>query len=406
MSEQHPHNISISDFTYDLPVEKIAAFPNAQRDASKLLVYRKGQIQESVFKKLGEFLPAQSLLVFNDTRVVSARLGFKNGKGQAIEVFCLGPAPAGTDPSAAMATKTKVRWLCLVGNLKQWREKELVLEKEEIVLKATIVSKHSTDLELEFSWEPEELSFSEVIEALGEVPIPPYLKRASSELDKERYQTVYAHHDGSVAAPTAGLHFTGELLDGLKRSGVETLLITLHVGAGTFKPVKSETLSGHDMHAEWIDLDLETIEMIRSRLSHPVIPVGTTSLRALESLYWMGVKAFHHPHATIQELEIGQWEVYKLNESAPDAEQSLDAMLDWMRRNGLNKLACSTRILIAPPYELKLAKGIITNFHQPQSTLLLIIAAVAGAEWKTIYNYALEHDFRFLSYGDSSLLLK
>ncbi|MBX3162868.1 MAG: S-adenosylmethionine:tRNA ribosyltransferase-isomerase [Bacteroidetes bacterium] len=400
---KHPSQISISDFTYDLPNEKIAVYPLEKRDESKLLVFKNQQIEESRFKNIASFIDKNTLLVFNNTKVIQARLYFENSKQQTIEIFCL--EPNANDVSMAMTARKTARWNCLVGNLKRWKEDELHIQKNNISLHAKIAERKTTHVVIDFFWTPEHISFAEVLEQFGNLPIPPYLNRESETIDTARYQTIYAKHEGSVAAPTAGLHFTDDVFNSLKEKSVETLSVTLHVGAGTFKPVKSETMSGHDMHAEWIDVDLETIKKLQQH-EHNIIAVGTTSLRTIETLYWLGVKATLNKNATLEELEIKQWEVYDLPQQNLSAKESLQALIDWLEKNNLQKLLCRTQILIAPPYQLKLAHGIITNFHQPQSTLLLLISAVVGNKWREIYDYALSHNFRFLSYGDSSLLLK
>jgi S-adenosylmethionine:tRNA ribosyltransferase-isomerase len=402
----HPKGISILDYTYLLPNEKIASFPSQNREESKLLISNGGQISESRFVKIKDFLLENSTLIFNDTKVISARLNFLNTSGQDIEIFCLSPAESHQDPELAMISKGIVKWKCLVGHAKKWKEEKLTLFLNSVELNAKICNRNHDEFEIEFSWSPSELHFYEVIEQMGQLPIPPYLKRESTKLDEERYQTVYSSHKGSVAAPTAGLHFTKEILDDLKQSGIESIYITLHVGAGTFKPVKSESMDDHAMHSEWMNIELKTIENIQSQLQGNIICVGTTSLRAIESLYWMGLKAFHQPELNLEELEISQWDAYDLNLAEISNEESLTALIAWMKNRDLDKLSCLTQILIAPPYQLKIAKGLVTNFHQPQSTLLLLVAAVVGFDWQKIYDYALTHDFRFLSYGDSSLLLK
>lgn len=403
---QHPGDISILDFTYDLPQEKIAAYPLEKRDESKLLIYKNGEIKEDRFKNIASFLEKDSILVFNTTRVVRARLNFFNEKGHVIEVFCLGPASESHEIAQAMARQKTARWNCLVGNLKRWKEKKLTITHKEITLHAEIKERNSLNVEIEFSWEPAALCFSDILQTMGAVPIPPYLKRDSEEIDQDRYQTIYADKEGSVAAPTAGLHFTEYVFEKLEEKSVQNLTVTLHVGAGTFKPVKSPTMSGHDMHAEWIDVEILTIKELLANEHKKIIPVGTTSLRTIETLYWMGLKAARNLKASLEDLEIRQWEVYTLKDSDISVKQSLQALLDWMALNRLEKLICRTQILIAPSYQLKTADGIITNFHQPQSTLLLLIGAVVGEKWRDIYDYALKHNFRFLSYGDSSLLLK
>ena len=402
----HPSQIAISDYTYDLPQEKIAAYPLENRHASKLLDYKNETIEEFVFRDLTDVLPEHAVLVFNKTRVIQARLHFFTEKSQAIEIFCLEPHEPHEDLTVAMAKQLSCRWNCLVGNLKRWKENELILKKGDISLKASIVERFETHVVIDFSWEPKELCFAEVLSALGNMPIPPYLKRKSELKDSERYQTIYAEAEGSVAAPTAGLHFTEEVMQSLDKKGIERLSLTLHVGAGTFKPVKSEKLKDHSMHAEWLEVEKSMIEKLVKCKDKTIVAVGTTSLRSLESLYWMGLKVYLNPESHLEEIEIKQWEVYELEQSSIPLEASLGALLSWMEARSLEKLICQTQILIAPPYQLKVAKGLVTNFHQPQSTLLLLVSAIVGDKWKSIYQYALDHEFRFLSYGDSSLLLK
>jgi S-adenosylmethionine:tRNA ribosyltransferase-isomerase len=403
---KHPKDISIQDFTYDLPQDKIATYPLKNREESKLLIYQNKQIREEVFKSIDSVLDSNTLLIFNTTKVIRARLNFINAKGQAIEIFCLEPNEQSLELTQAMAVQESIRLNCLVGNLKRWKEEDLVLKKNETTLFAKLIERKNQDVLIEFYWEPKELHFSEVLEHIGNTPIPPYLKRESDQVDLDRYQTVYANKEGSVAAPTAGLHFTEAILQKLIEKEVDTLSVTLHVGAGTFKPVKAENMLGHEMHSEWIEVDRETIEKLSKSCGRKIITVGTTSLRTIESLYWMGLKAHLNNDILIKDIEISQWEVYTLNEKQINVVQSLQALLRWMDKQALTKLVCRTQILIAPPYELKIVDGIITNFHQPQSTLLLLISAIVGQAWRDIYNYALSHDFRFLSYGDSSLLLK
>ncbi len=402
----HPSLIAITDYTYDLPQEKIANYPLENRDASKLLLYKNEEISETIFKNIADHLEEESVLIFNNTRVVQARLNFLNEKQQAIEVFCLEPYQEDLDITQAMLSTQNVKWKCLVGNLKKWREEELVLRRSEMTLKVKLIEKRNEDVLVEFCWEPAQLSFAEVLEKAGAMPIPPYLKRKSEALDATRYQTIYAEKNGSVAAPTAGLHFTPEVNEKLKSKNITSLYVTLHVGAGTFKPVKAATLAEHDMHAEWIDVSKTTItELIKSG-DKKKIAVGTTSLRTLESLYWIGLKVFYNPEIKPEELEMEQWFPYAFMQKELTVTESLTALLQWLEKNNLEQLSCKTSILLAPPYKLKVADGIITNFHQPQSTLLLLISCVVENSWKNIYNYALEHDFRFLSYGDSSLLMK
>lgn len=401
----NPADISILNFTYELPQEKIAQYPLANRDESKLLIWQNGQIREDRFKGITNYISPDSTLVFNTTRVVNARLHFSNSKQHDIELFCLGPDDTNQDPSQQMLKRGTVQWRCFVGNLKRWKEGALKLAKSGVSLEAEVTGKKNDYVIIKFSWSPSDLTFSEILEQFGEVPIPPYMNRQSEVGDKERYQTIYATNEGSVAAPTAGLHFTTAVLNELKKKSVTEITVTLHVGAGTFKPVKSETMLGHDMHAEWIDVNKETIKKLKEG-NRKIIAVGTTSLRTIESLYWMGLKVLKFPTAGITDLEIKQWDAYNYESEGISLQQSLDALLNWMQKRNAESVVCHTQILIAPPYKLKVADGLITNFHQPQSTLLLLVASILGEKWKEVYNYALTHDFRFLSYGDSSLLLK
>lgn len=400
-----PSQLNISDFNYDLPESHIPYFPTKNREDAKLLVYKESKIESHSFKNILNQLPQNTVLVFNNTKVIQARLHFKTATNQTIELFCLEPHDCYSDVAIAMATTGLVKWKCLVGNLKKWKDEFLILNHNGIELKAKILNKTETHVNIEFSWNNQEFSFAEILNTVGAMPIPPYLKREITETDLTRYQTVYAQHKGSVAAPTAGLHFTETILNELKSANILQLHVTLHVGAGTFMPVKSEKIGDHIMHAEWIDVDIETIESVLNNSDFSIITVGTTSFRTIETLYWMGLKAYLNPQATIQQLEIKQWDAYQLAENEISVKQSLSALITWMKLNNLTKLVCKTQILIAPPYQLKIAKGIITNFHQPKSTLLLLISAIVGNDWKTIYEYALKNNYRFLSYGDSSLLL-
>jgi len=403
---KHPSLICIKDFTYELPQDKIAHYPLEKRDESKLLVYKSGEdFVESQFKNISTFIEADSLLVFNNTRVIPARLNFLTDTNKPIEIFCLEPVGS-ADASMAMTARHSARWNCLVGNSKQWKQDILSQTKDNLALSVRIVDRRQQNVVVDFSWDPADLTFTEVLETMGAMPIPPYLNRKSEEADKTRYQTVYAKQEGSVAAPTAGLHFTQDVFETLKRKPIATAEVTLHVGAGTFLPVKSETMKHHEMHAEWIEVSAATIKQIISASARKIIAVGTTSLRTLESLYWMGVKASLAPGSNLAELEVGQWDAYDLDKSLMTTRESLSALLTWMDKHNFQKILCKTKILIAPPYKLKIADGIITNFHQPQSTLLLLISAVVGNSWKDIYDYALKNNFRFLSYGDSSLLFK
>ena len=398
----------IKDFTYDLPENKIAKYPLEERDQSKLLIYRNGNIEENIYKYLDKYITEKSLLVFNNTKVIQARLLFKNSSGDKIEIFCLEPSEENPEPSAAMMQQSHVKWECLIGRLDRWKEKVIRMHTDNFTLNAEIIKRNTNQFTIQFSWFPESYTFAEILDQLGEVPIPPYLKRNSEAIDKSRYQTVYAEQKGSVAAPTAGLHFTKTIFEKLRSKNVQTDYVTLHVGAGTFKPVKSETIEGHEMHAEWIEVESSSLEKLLQQLpqkddGHQIVAVGTTSLRTIESLYWMGIKAHQNPARSVQELEVKQWEAYKLQQTLTAAE-SLNALLTLMKNNRLEKLICKTQILIVPSYHLKIADALITNFHQPCSTLLLLVAAVTGDDWRKIYTYALDNNFRFLSYGDGSLL--
>ncbi|RXK81216.1 S-adenosylmethionine:tRNA ribosyltransferase-isomerase [Filimonas effusa] len=409
----HPKHLTIQDFTYHLPEDRIARYPLPTRDESKLLVYRNGEITEHRYRTLDEHIPAGSLLVFNNTKVVEARLLFQKATGGVIELFCLEPAEA-TDITTAMTTTGEVRWKCLVGGAKKWKEEPLVktignngqpfqltVHKEEKINDYFIVR---------FQWDAASLNFADVLHAAGVMPLPPYLNRKAEAADQERYQTIYARHDGSVAAPTAGLHFTPALLEKLAAKQVSTAFVTLHVSAGTFKPVKADTMDAHDMHSEFIEVNAAFIETIIKQLPAPVITVGTTSLRTLESLYWMGVKVkaardkqLSFTNISVQHLEVHQWDAYELPRDI-DAATALNELLLWMQAHDLPVLTARTQIMIAPGYQLRIAQALITNFHQPQSTLLLLVAAIIGMDWRKVYDYAMTHDFRFLSYGDGSLL--
>lgn len=397
--------IHISEYNYELPDERIAKFPLAERDSSKLLVYRHGTVGESVFHDLPSLLPLGALMVFNNTKVIQARLHFRKETGALIEVFLLEPAEP-SDYELMFQTTGRCSWLCLVGNLKKWREgtlsRTITIQKESIIVKATRRGEHGTSQWIDFEWSGER-SFAEIIDAMGELPIPPYLNRETQESDKTTYQTVYSKIKGSVAAPTAGLHFTDRVLKDLDAHGIEREELTLHVGAGTFKPVKSDTIGQHEMHTEFVAVRRHTIERLLAHEGH-AIAVGTTSVRTLESLYYMGLKILASPDIKEEELHVNQWEPYEV-EAHQDVKEVLQALLDWMIRHELTVLHSSTQIIIAPGYDYKIVKMLVTNFHQPQSTLLLLVSAFVKGDWHKIYDYALAHDFRFLSYGDSSLLI-
>lgn len=396
----HPKNISISDYTYELPGEKIALHPLPQRDASKLLVYKNETITEDVYKKIHLHLPQNSLLVFNNTKVINARVLFTKPTGGGVEIFLLEPYRA--DYSTALSATKTCNWKCFIGGISKWKGGSLELTVNGKKLLATLIETLTDAYAVEFTWSGN-ISFAELVEQAGNIPLPPYIKRTPEGEDKERYQTIYAAHDGSVAAPTAGLHFTSEIFAQLSAKNIQQEFVTLHVGAGTFKPVKAAVMEQHEMHAEWIDVTVAAIENIMANLSNTIVAVGTTSLRTLESLYWMGVKAAQQPD--LQQLQLSQWEVYEeLHETALTPNEALQALINWLQKNNTKRLFTQTQILIAPGYSFKIVKALVTNFHQPQSTLILLVAAAVGAEWKNIYNHALQNDFRFLSYGDGSLL--
>ena len=406
MSHIDPRHIHISDYNYPLPDERIAKFPIAQRDHSKLLIYNKGEVSSDVFYNLPQYLPKGALMVFNNTKVIQARMHFRKETGALIEVFLLEPAePA--DYEQMFQTTGHCAWYCLVGNLKKWKEgslrREIEINGQTVVVNATRGELHGTSHRIDFSWGGD-VSFAEIIDAMGELPIPPYLNRETQESDKTTYQTVYSKIKGSVAAPTAGLHFTPEVLADLDAHGIQREELTLHVGAGTFKPVKSEEIEGHEMHTEYVSVRRDTIQKL---IDHEgcAIAVGTTSVRTLESLYYMGLKVMRDPSLNEDQLHVAQWEPYTGDSPSCDTVTALKALLAWMDARSLTVLHSSTQIIIAPGYDYHIVKMLVTNFHQPQSTLLLLVSAFVKGDWHKIYDYALSHDFRFLSYGDSSLLI-
>ncbi|MBR1547087.1 MAG: S-adenosylmethionine:tRNA ribosyltransferase-isomerase [Prevotella sp.] len=401
--------IQICDYDYPLSDERIAKFPMAERDHSKLLLYKKGEVGEDIFYNLPKHLPSKALMVFNNTKVIQARLHFRKDTGALIEIFLLEPAePA--DYEQMFQTKKCCSWLCLIGNQKKWKEgsltRTLSIKDETLNIKATRKGEHGTSQLIQFEWDGD-VPFSDVIDAIGELPIPPYLNRETQESDKTTYQTVYSKIKGSVAAPTAGLHFTERVLADIDAHGIEREELTLHVGAGTFRPVKSETIGEHPMHTEYIAVRRHTIERLIAH-NEEAIAVGTTSVRTLESLYYMGLKVMANPDLTEEQLHVNQWEPYErlaVNGERLATKEILQALLDWMDRHALTVLHSSTQIIIAPGYDYHIVKMLVTNFHQPQSTLLLLVSAFVKGDWRRIYDYALSHDFRFLSYGDSSLLI-
>ena len=398
--------IRIEDYNYSLPDERIAKFPLPKRDESKLLLYRNGEISESIFKHITDYLPQNTLMVFNNTRVIQARLLFQKETGARIEIFCLEPIEP-HDYALIFQETRRCSWTCLVGNLKKWKEgtlsKTIFIKDEPVVLTADKKKSHGDTHLIEFIWDNEAYTFADILDAAGVLPIPPYLHRETEKSDLQTYQTVYSKIKGSVAAPTAGLHFTPEVLNKLKEKNIPTLELTLHVGAGTFKPVKSETLEGHEMHTEYISVNRNLIDEL-SRTDRRVIAVGTTSVRTLESLYYIGKMLEHDPNILPESLTVGQWQPYDGSEEI-DSRQSLRNIVEYLDRRNMDRLVTATQIIIAPGYRYHIVQGMITNFHQPQSTLLLLVSAFVNGRWREIYDYALSHDFRFLSYGDSSLLL-
>ena len=397
-------SISIEAYDYTLPEDRIAKYPLAERDASKLLVLKNNKIQESQFRYVGDFLPDDTLLIFNETKVIRARLQFRKATGSRIEIFCLEPEK---DYQVAFSAVSPVRWKCLIGNAKRWKEGKLEMALtvggKPVTLSAECLSMDDQGAEIEFSWTPESLPFASVLEAAGEIPLPPYLHRDVEPDDRDRYQTVFARYDGSVAAPTAGLHFTQPLIAALREKGFQFDEVTLHVGAGTFKPVATDTIGEHAMHSETIIVRKSLIENLIRHNGKPVVPVGTTSTRTLESLYWLGVMLAEQG-TDLRPLHVEQWFPY--GDHAPmTTPEALRHVVDYLDRHGLTRLEASTALMIAPSYQMRVITGLITNFHQPKSTLLLLVSALIGERWKECYQFALDHGFRFLSYGDSCLFL-
>lgn len=401
-------HIQIKDFNYNLPDERIAKFPLAKRDNSKLLLYRHGEVTEDVFHNIAQYLPKGALMVFNNTKVIQARLHFRKETGALIEVFLLEPyMPA--DYEQMFQTTGHCSWLCMIGNLKKWKEGTLKRTFDVKGKEVTLVAERKEDVHksyrVDFSWDASDVSWAELLDAVGELPIPPYLNRETQESDKTTYQTVYSKIKGSVAAPTAGLHFTPEVLADIDRHGIDREELTLHVGAGTFKPVKSEEIQDHEMHTEYICVHRQTLEKL-IRHEAKAIAVGTTSVRTLESLYYIGVKLEKTLDLSEEELHVCQWEPYENAVAKPITPiKAIENILAYLDKHGLSALHVSTQIIIAPGYEYNIVKMLVTNFHQPQSTLLLLVSAFVHGDWRKIYDYALAHDFRFLSYGDSSLLI-
>ncbi|MBI1342335.1 MAG: S-adenosylmethionine:tRNA ribosyltransferase-isomerase [Terrimonas sp.] len=405
----HPQHIRISDFSYSLPKEKIAEYPLEERDRSKLLICKKGNLSTSVYRDIADHLPENALLIFNDTKVVEARILFQKPTGGQVEIFCLEPDSRYGDISTALQQENQVSWKCLIGGASKWKpgqvlEKKIRVRERESILQAAYCEKSGDSFTLELRWDVPSTSFAEILHAAGAIPLPPYIKRAAESSDAERYQTIYARFNGSVAAPTAGLHFTRHVFETLERKNIRHDFVTLHVGAGTFKPVKSATMLEHEMHAEFIHIRLNSISNILDHPGKVIAAVGTTSYRTLESLYWLGVKTWLQPAIQPQDLWLSQWEAYALEEKRVPVPDALGSLLRWMRDHDLQELITKTQLIAAPGYRTKIVNILITNFHQPQSTLLLLVAALIGDTWKTVYQYALENDFRFLSYGDGNLI--
>ena len=399
-------DIKINEYNYPLTDDKVAKFPIQQRDKSKLLIYKNGNIEESVFNTLPQHIPAGSLMIVNNTKVIQARLRFNKSTGAQIEIFCLEPVDP-KDYNIVFQSTDQTTWLCMIGNLKKWKEgslsKEIEINNEKVTLSAEKLETIGNTHKVKFTWDNNKYNFADILEAIGELPIPPYLHRNTEESDKKTYQTVYSKIKGSVAAPTAGLHFTPEVFSELNDKNISCGELTLHVGAGTFQPVKSELIAQHTMHTELIQVEKSLIQKI---LNHKdlLIAVGTTSVRTLESLYFIGATLESNPEATTEELAVTQWQPYN-QEYTISRDKALQNIIDYLDKSKSERLITSTQIMIAPGYNFKIVKGIVTNFHQPQSTLLLLISAFLNGDWKRVYDYALNNDFRFLSYGDSSLLL-
>ncbi|MDB5257180.1 MAG: S-adenosylmethionine:tRNA ribosyltransferase-isomerase [Chitinophagaceae bacterium] len=397
-------SIDLQAYRYELPKERIALFPVSPRDQSKLLVCDKGEIVQDVFQSLSHHIPSGSLMVFNQTKVIRARLLFQTQTGAQIEIFCLEPVH-GEEQVSALSAKGQVQWKCFVGNAKRWKQDRLTLLLEDNTnaeLSAALLDKKEDYYIIQFSWTPSELTWAEVLDLTGKMPLPPYIKRDASLEDEESYQTVYAKIKGSVAAPTAGLHFTGRVLEDLRHHDVQLAYTTLHVGAGTFKPIKTDSIQQHEMHEEELVIEKTFVQQLLAHSGKPLVAVGTTSVRCIESLYWIAVKIKAGAH-TVSEMNVQQWDPYNLSTSLK-SDEALQILLSWFDTHQVDRVSIKTAILIVPGYEFKFVNLLITNFHQPESTLILLVAAFAGKNWGEIYRYALENDFRFLSYGDSSLL--
>jgi S-adenosylmethionine:tRNA ribosyltransferase-isomerase len=396
--------LSIHEFDYSLPEDNIAQYPLPDRDRSKLLIYNKGNIQEDIFLNIDNYLPENSAIFYNNTKVINARLFFKNANGANIEIFCLEPLDP-SDYNLAFQQSGTCRWACLVGNLRKWKKEPLSqilsTSEGEITLTASFVENKGNWQEIIFSWSPANIPFGQIIDEVGKIPLPPYIKREAEEIDKIRYQTIFSKLKGSVAAPTAALHFTENVITSLNKKHIEQGVITLHVGAGTFRPVKEDNVLQHEMHTEHFSISIDALKLLRQYYENITV-VGTTTLRTVESTYWLGVKLMQQ--SDLSHLFVNQWDYNMLPQ--PDAREVIDFLVEYCRNNNIDSITAETKLMIVPGYKFKLINRLITNFHQPQSTLLLLIAAFIGKEnWREVYNYALTHNFRFLSYGDSSLLI-
>ncbi len=420
--------LAIQDFDYNLPDAQIAYSPASNRSDSKLLVWDQSIIAETTYAHIAKQIPTGSTLLFNNSKVIAARILFNKPSNSnitensgeeksksTIEIFCLEPTEAFTPVLLAMQATQKVEWNCLVGGAKKWKEdvliKEVAIHGKKVIIHAKKIKQTAGKFIIEFSWDHMEYTFSEILTSIGNIPLPPYIQRKANEEDKDRYQTTYAIEEGSVAAPTAGLHFSDEVFESLKQQNIQQKFLTLHVGAGTFMPVKANTIDEHDMHAEFLEVDAALIQYLSENaglVNNPIIAVGTTSLRTIESLYWMGVKVALHElnyknsiHSN--DLHLGQWEAYELAMHSMTIQESMQALLNWLATNKTNKLIAKTQLMVTPGYTFKICDALVTNFHQPKSTLLLIIAAITGDKWKAVYDHALQNQYRFLSYGDGSL---
>ena len=408
MKKNYVRSIDISDYNYHLSDDRIAKYPLAERDQSKLLCYRDGNIQSKSFYELPELLPSKCLVIFNNTRVIHARILFKKPTGATVEVFCLSPYEP-KDYAVSFAQTKATVWICMVGNAKRWKQEELTLEIPTndgvLILVAKKLAVQNQEYEVGFSWNNPDYTFSDILERAGNLPIPPYLNRPTEESDEKTYQTVYSQVEGSVAAPTAGLHFTNNVMESIKEKNITLSDVTLHVGAGTFRPVKENKIGDHEMHTELISVQRDTIEKMLKN-ENELVAIGTTSLRTIESLYYLGVKILRKGVHSLNNLMVEQWEPYDLENNTFTPKESLTGILEYMEEYKLNELVASTKIIIAPGYEFKFVDGLLTNFHQPQSTLLLLVSAFVGKDWALIYDFAKHNNYRFLSYGDSSLLWK